>query len=109
MSLYLLHLIWIIPVALFYLMGLLMFIDNRSKQARVRKIHTELYGEGSDEKYHPYLGNVINSCVLCPTCKGFVYVGVWDEHLGKNGGHAHLHYIEPIEEMFEKARKRLDD
>lgn len=91
-----LNLIWIIPIALFYGMILMIKLWQSSNYRKVRKIMAQLYGE------------IVNDCVLCPVCEGYVYIGAWEEHTTKwPGKHYRGHYIEPIADEFKKASEKL--
>lgn len=88
------NLIWIIPMGLLYFMFLMVLFWQRWMWRKARLINANLYG------------NIVSDCVLCPVCKGYIYVNDWLEHL--DDGHTdQVHFIKPIEQEFAEARARL--
>lgn len=88
------NLIWMIPTGVIWSMFLMVFLWQHYLWRKVRRINAKLYGE------------IVNDCILCPVCEGFIYVNCWQEHL--DDGHTNqVHYIEPIEQEFAEARKNL--
>lgn len=104
-----LHLIWIIPLATLYLIPILVFANVKRTWAKTRRLNWELYGDksGRDEKYHPWLGNIINQEVLCPVCERFILTSCWKEHLRYN--HNDHTSWNRLDEVLANGRKRLLD
>lgn len=89
-----LNLIWIVPVMVWFFIMVLIHVWKYGQYKKVRKINTQLYGD------------IASECILCPVCRGFVYVGVWDRHMN-NGHYIAGYHIERIEQEFKKAAGNL--
>lgn len=89
-----LNLIWVVPISIIYVLYFIIFLWDQIKYWKVRKISKDLYG------------SIINICILCPKCRGFVYGNDWKEHLEYNHSD-YPHFVRPIDEDFKDAIEKL--